>query len=177
MSTTTDIMKCSRCGREISVTEPGATGWEAIGDGREVTCEACITLEKQGQIDATIIDITAGTDTEALFGSIRQEQADLAAVLEPEKPPLADRVAEARAMKSERDNGRALAEEHRQAEEAEEQRVRTEKIAAGLLGKCPSCQREVDTAGGIVLRHLSDPTASYPFDCEGIGEISEPWNS
>jgi DNA-directed RNA polymerase subunit RPC12/RpoP len=42
MSTTTDIMKCSRCGREITVTEPGATGWEALGDGREVTCEACM---------------------------------------------------------------------------------------------------------------------------------------
>jgi len=82
-------MKCSRCGREITVTEPAATGWEALGDGREVTCEACITLEDQGQIDATIIDITAGTDTEALFEPIRQEQADLAAVLEPGEPPPA----------------------------------------------------------------------------------------
>jgi len=99
-------MKCSRCGREITVTEPGATGWEALGDGREVTCEACITLEEQGQIDATIIDITAGTDTEALFEPIRQEQADLAAVLEPGEPPLADRVRAAKAIKAGRDAAR-----------------------------------------------------------------------
>ncbi len=170
-------MKCSRCGREITVTEPGATGWEALGDGREVTCEACITLEEQGQIDATIIDITAGTDTEALFEPIRQEQADLAAVLEPGEPPLADRVRAAKAIKAGRDAARIEREEREQAEAVEAARVRIEKIKAGLLGKCPVCRQEVDTAGGIVLRHNgSERDALLERDCEGIGEISQPWN-
>jgi hypothetical protein len=85
-------------------------------------------------------------------------------------PILALRVAEAKAIKKDRDRKALEAAERQQTERAEEQRARAERIAAGLLGKCPSCGQEVDTADGIVLRHISDVDALEPNECEGTGE-------
>jgi len=82
-------------------------------------------------------------------------------------PILALRVAEAKAIKKDRDKKAA---ERQQTERAEVQRARAERIAAGLLGRCHSCGQEVDTAEGIVLRHISDVDALEPNECEGTGE-------
>ena len=93
------------------------------------------------------------------------------------EPSLAKRVAEARAIKAQRDSERREAEERRQAEEATAARLRARKIAAGLLGVCPHCKGEVDTAEGIVLSHrdssfgvppITDP--AYSRSCAGTGE-------
>jgi hypothetical protein len=87
-----------------------------------------------------------------------------------------ERVTEAKAIKSERDRKARELAERQEAEAAEEARLRAEKIAAGLLGVCPACKREVDTAEGIVLSH-DDPRAwsivaasrNLP-SCRGTGE-------
>jgi hypothetical protein len=89
----------------------------------------------------------------------------------------AERVAEARAIKAERDREALEFKERRQAEEAEIARVRAEKIAAGLLGICPHCKEEVDTAEGIVLSHNDQGdgghvAARVPTPCRGIGEAA-----
>ena len=85
-------------------------------------------------------------------------------------PILALRVAEAKAIKKDRDRKELEAAARQQVEGAEAQRARSERIAAGLLGKCPSCRQEVDTADGIVLRHISDVDALEANECEGTGE-------
>jgi hypothetical protein len=85
-------------------------------------------------------------------------------------PILALRVAEAKAIKNDRDRKELEAAARQQVEGAEAQRARAGRIAAGLLGKCPSCRQEVDTADGIVLRHISDVDALEANECEGTGE-------
>jgi hypothetical protein len=58
--TTTE--KCDRCGREIDISAPEFAYWEATldpDDGRVGTiCEACITPQEQGQIDADAMGLT-----------------------------------------------------------------------------------------------------------------------
>jgi hypothetical protein len=87
---------------------------------------------------------------------------------------LAGRVAEARAIKAARDRAKREAQEHELAEVAEKARVREERTAAGLLGVCPVCKQDVDTAEGVVLRHSRRGLAAYKElntpDCEGTGE-------
>jgi hypothetical protein len=86
-------------------------------------------------------------------------------------------VAEARAIKRTRDRaaaedaGRQMMEDSARAEAA---RLREGKIAEGLLGVCPVCKADVDTAEGVVLRHVRPAFAPYqdlnPPACEGTGE-------
>ncbi len=83
-------------------------------------------------------------------------------------PILALRVAEAKAIKKDRDRKELQAAARHPVEGAEAQRARTERIAAGLLGRCPSCRQEVDTADGIVLRHISDVAPSKQMSAKGL---------
>jgi hypothetical protein len=97
---------------------------------------------------------------------VREARADLT---------VAERVAEAKAIKEERDAQVSRREERERAEAAEKARLRAENIAAGLLGACPVCRREVETADGIVLSHQNlrfGPMGAR--DCEGIGEDLVP---
>ena len=61
---------------------------------------------------------------------------------------LAQRVAEAKAMKHERQARREHTEVHAREVADDKARVRAEKIGAGLLGKCPVCGKEVATGSG-----------------------------
>ena len=103
---------------------------------------------------------------------------------EPNETSSDQRAAEARRIKAERDRQQRAgedrrrveagqAEERHRAEEAVAARQREERIAAGVLGVCPHCKNEVETAEGIVLAHPDysiskvDRTAS---PCPGTGE-------
>jgi hypothetical protein len=88
---------------------------------------------------------------------------------DPDSAELAARVAEAKAIKETRDRERRENRERQEAAMAEEQGVRNEKVAAGLLGRCPICHHDVDTAEGIVLRHAKNPDLSTTM-CDGTGE-------
>ncbi|MGH7641402.1 MAG: hypothetical protein ACRENX_00010 [Candidatus Dormibacteria bacterium] len=88
------------------------------------------------------------------------------------------RAQEARAIKAERDR---LQRERREKEERERRsgvRLRIEKIEAGLLGVCPVCKAEVDTADGAVLTHVDvgngGAELASQVPCRGTGETMLP---
>jgi DNA-directed RNA polymerase subunit RPC12/RpoP len=70
---TVEDTRCSRCGRQVSQLTEEFVGGEAIGDGDDVVCPHCLTVEDQAVIDEAWMETSSAASHCSRCGVDRPE--------------------------------------------------------------------------------------------------------